>query len=45
MASFLSGCLITNPVEFEQEEPSPPFILDVSSSDNPIGSILEVDLR
>jgi len=44
VASFFSGCLITNPVEFEQEEASPPFILDVSRSDNPIGSILEVNL-
>jgi hypothetical protein len=44
VASFVSGCLITNPVEFEQEEPQPPFILDVSRSDNPIGSILEINL-
>jgi hypothetical protein len=41
--SFLSGCLITNPVEFEQEENVPPVIVDAARSDNPIGSILEVD--
>lgn len=44
MASFVSGCLITNPVEFEQEEPVPPVILDVARSSNPIGSILEVNV-
>jgi hypothetical protein len=45
VALALSGCLVTDPIEFEAEQGSPPVLLDIPGTPTPLGHIVWLDSR